>query len=145
MKRNKQVLIFKSEYEILKQVEDALNDNKLSKEALVEMLSMICRHYKKLLKVAVKLTKISDTYQLKLQVAKDLAEEKNEALEEAMAEIETLSGLLPICANCKQIRDDNGAWHPIESYISTHSHAEFSHSLCPKCFKKLYPKYSKKI
>jgi sensor domain CHASE-containing protein len=60
-------------------------------------------------------------------------------LEQALYEVKTLSGLLPICASCKKIRDDQGYWNQIESYISKHSSAEFSHSICPDCIKKLYP------
>lgn len=62
-----------------------------------------------------------------------------EKLQKALAEVKTLSGLLPICANCKKIRDDTGYWNQIESYIRDHSEAEFSHSVCPECAKKLYP------
>jgi len=61
------------------------------------------------------------------------------SLEDALASVKTLSGLLPICASCKRIRDDNGYWNQIESYISEHSEADFSHSLCPDCARKLYP------
>jgi DNA-binding response OmpR family regulator len=57
-------------------------------------------------------------------------------LEQALAEIKTLSGILPICACCKQIRDDQGYWQQVEDYISRHSGALFSHGLCPDCYKK---------
>ena len=60
-------------------------------------------------------------------------------LKNALQKVRTLSGLLPICASCKKIRDDNGYWSQIEAYIQTHSEAEFSHSICPDCAKKLYP------
>jgi len=60
-------------------------------------------------------------------------------LQDALAKVRTLSGMLPICAACKKIRDDQGYWNQIESYISRHSKAEFSHSLCPDCAQKLYP------
>jgi response regulator RpfG family c-di-GMP phosphodiesterase len=60
-------------------------------------------------------------------------------LKKALAEIKTLSGLLPICSHCKQVRDDKGYWSQIESYISAHSDALFSHSICPECAKKYYP------
>lgn len=60
-------------------------------------------------------------------------------LEEALSRVRTLSGLLPICSSCKNIRDDQGYWTKIEAYISEHSEAEFSHSMCPPCAKKLYP------
>ena len=60
-------------------------------------------------------------------------------LQEAMSEVKTLSGLLPICANCKKIRDDQGYWNQIEIYIQKHSDAEFSHGICRECAEKLYP------
>ncbi len=60
-------------------------------------------------------------------------------LEKALLEIKRLSGLLPICASCKKIRDHAGAWHPIEEYIASHSEADFSHGICPECAYRLYP------
>jgi len=60
-------------------------------------------------------------------------------LQKAMAEIKTLHGIIPICASCKKIRDEEGAWHQLESYISAHSTALFSHGICKECTKKLYP------
>jgi len=60
-------------------------------------------------------------------------------LQDALAEVKKLSGFLPICASCKKIRDDKGYWNQIEAYISEHSEAQFSHSICPECKKKLYP------
>ena len=70
------------------------------------------------------------------------AEEEREKLitklQEAFDNIKTLKGLLPICANCKKIRDDKGYWNQIEAYIRDHSDAEFSHSICPLCAEKLY-------
>lgn len=62
-------------------------------------------------------------------------------LKDAMGKIKTLSGLLPICAACKKIRDDKGYWNQIELYIKKHSEAEFTHGLCPDCGKRLYPQY----
>lgn len=73
-------------------------------------------------------------------VEKHLEEEK-EKLREALQKVKRLSGMLPICASCKKIRDDQGYWKRLESYISEHSEAEFSHGLCPKCAEKLYPEY----
>lgn len=60
-------------------------------------------------------------------------------LQKTIGEIKTLSGLLPICASCKNIRDDKGYWNKIETYIAHHSEAEFTHSICQECAKKLYP------
>ncbi|MFZ1977270.1 MAG: PAS domain S-box protein, partial [Bacteroidota bacterium] len=62
-------------------------------------------------------------------------------LKAALAEVKTLSGLIPICASCKKIRDDNGYWQQVESYIQRHSEAKFTHGLCPDCMLKLYPDY----
>lgn len=60
-------------------------------------------------------------------------------LEEALNQVKRLSGLLPICASCKRIRDDQGGWQQIEDYIASHSEADFSHSICPQCARTLYP------
>jgi response regulator RpfG family c-di-GMP phosphodiesterase len=57
-------------------------------------------------------------------------------LEEALAEIKTLKGCIPICASCKKIRDDEGYWNQLEAYISEHTDAVFTHSLCPTCAEK---------
>ena len=62
-------------------------------------------------------------------------------LQEALAQVKTLHGLLPICANCKRVRDDDGYWHMVEAYVRDHSQAEFTHTLCPECMAKLYPEY----
>ncbi|MFC1890184.1 PAS domain S-box protein [Thermodesulfobacteriota bacterium] len=71
------------------------------------------------------------------------AEEEREklihVLQEAHDEVETLSGLIPICSSCKKIRDDKGYWQHVELYIANHSNAEFSHGLCLDCAKRLYP------
>ena len=69
--------------------------------------------------------------------------QKNKELQEAISEIRQLKGIIPICASCKQIRDDKGFWHQVESYISERSKVEFSHGICPECKKKSYPKLSK--
>jgi DNA-binding response OmpR family regulator len=65
-------------------------------------------------------------------------------LQEALARIKTLSGLLPICCHCKKIRDDKGYWNQVEVYIRDHSNVEFSHSICPECMEKLYPEFTEK-
>ena len=65
-------------------------------------------------------------------------------LEKALAEIRTLKGLIPICASCKKIRDDEGFWHQLEVYIGKHTDAVFSHGICPECAEELYPEYCRK-
>lgn len=69
---------------------------------------------------------------------------RNQELQAALAKVKQLSGLLPICASCKKIRDDEGYWQDVASYIREHSEAEFTHGLCPDCAEKLYPAFFKR-
>jgi CheY-like chemotaxis protein len=66
-------------------------------------------------------------------------------LQKALDEVKRLSGLVPICASCKKIRNDKGYWQAVEQYIQEHSEAKFSHGICPDCIKKLYPEFADKI
>lgn len=68
-----------------------------------------------------------------IELQRKLAERLRE-LEAALAQVKQLQGLLPICSYCKKIRDDQSYWHQLESYISEHSGAQFSHSICPECY-----------
>jgi sensor domain CHASE-containing protein len=80
--------------------------------------------------------------QREITIRKKVEEEREtviKSLREALAEVKQLSGLLPICTSCKKIRDDKGYWNQIESYISEHSEAQFSHSICRDCARKYYP------
>jgi PAS domain S-box-containing protein len=76
-----------------------------------------------------------------------LAEQEKEKLinelQTAIEQVKTLSGLLPICANCKKIRDDEGYWQQVDVYIRDHTEVEFTHGICPPCLDTLYPKYAK--
>lgn len=72
------------------------------------------------------------------QRAAELTEHRLQ-LEEALVNVKTLRGLVPICAGCKKIRDDNGFWEHLESFVEKHSEAQFSHGMCPECIKKWYP------
>jgi sigma-B regulation protein RsbU (phosphoserine phosphatase) len=65
--------------------------------------------------------------------------DKVRELEAALAQVEQLRGLLPICMHCKRIRDEQQSWHRIETYIQEHSEARFTHSLCQECLEKHYP------
>lgn len=85
---------------------------------------------------------------LQQQIAKRARTEKAlretiEALDKASAEVRYLRGLLPICASCKRIRDDGGAWTQIEQYIAANSEASFTHSICPDCAQALYPRHDR--
>ena len=63
----------------------------------------------------------------------------NDDLQQALKEVKVLRGLIPICASCKKIRNDDGFWQHLEEYFGEHSEAEFSHGICQSCIKKLYP------
>ncbi|HEY3271075.1 MAG TPA: two-component regulator propeller domain-containing protein [Geothrix sp.] len=64
---------------------------------------------------------------------------RNAALSTALGQVKQLSGLLPICASCKKIRDDKGYWNQLEHYISAHSDVDFTHGICPECSETMYP------
>lgn len=92
------------------------------------------------------------TYNKKMRLHRALLEQSNadlalsnSALQDRMNEIKTLSGLLPICAQCKKIRNDKGYWTQLEGYISAHSAATFTHSICPHCADELYPGVRERI
>jgi hypothetical protein len=71
--------------------------------------------------------------------AEALLDEERRRLQKALDEVRTLRGIVPICAYCKNIRDDKGYWSQVEQYVSEHSEAEFSHGICPECMRKNYP------
>ncbi len=82
-----------------------------------------------------------------ISIRKRLLEERETLLRDlqhALDEVRRLSGLLPICASCRKIRDEVGRWRALEEYVVDHSEAEFSHGLCPDCAVQLYPQYFKK-
>ena len=66
------------------------------------------------------------------------------SLQDALSEVKRLSGLLPICANCKKIRNDQGYWQDVAVYIRDHSEAEFTHGVCPDCVDELYPELAER-
>ncbi|MBI2431831.1 MAG: PAS domain S-box protein [Candidatus Hydrogenedentes bacterium] len=79
---------------------------------------------------------------------KQMEEEREHLIQElqaALAKVKQLSGLLPMCASCKRIRDFQGYWEEVEAYISEHSDAEFTHSICPECRERLYPELGKAV
>jgi phosphoserine phosphatase RsbU/P len=66
-----------------------------------------------------------------------------EELRQALDQIKTLRGIVPICAHCKKIRDDQGYWNQVEAYVSRHSEARFSHGICPDCTRTFFPEFTK--
>ncbi len=94
--------------------------------------------------IAIAMARFDDLMELRrlnaeLEAGNEARERLILELQNALAEVKTLSGLLPICASCKKIRDDEGYWNQLEAYIQDHSDAVLSPSLCPECAKKLYP------
>ena len=94
---------------------------------------LFSRHGRKTGRLVV-IRDISERRRLELEREKLIRE-----LQEALADVQTLSGLLPICSSCKKIRDDQGYWRTVEKFISDRSGAQFSHGLCDDCLRKLYP------
>lgn len=133
--------------EVLKRIRAVPTDNppyvimlthKESKSDIVEGLDNGANDY---------LIKPFDLGELRARVAvgqrmlelQDAVAAKITELQEALEHIRTLRGIVPICANCKKIRDDEGYWHRVEAYVSEHTEAQFSHGICPECAKALYP------
>lgn len=80
-----------------------------------------------------------------LRESESLLSDKVTLLEEALAKVKHLEGIIPICMYCKKIRNDEESWQQLESYISEHSEAYFSHGVCPDCFQKMYGEELKKL
>ena len=70
---------------------------------------------------------------------------KHAALKEALANVKTLKGLLPVCSTCKKIRADDGSWHSMDFFIDTHSEAQVSHGMCPECAREQFPEYYQRV
>ncbi len=77
--------------------------------------------------------------QLELFFANQVLGEDYKNLNDYLSEIQTLRGLIPICANCKKVRDEKGFWNSVEEYFANHAGAQFTHSICEDCFKEFYP------
>jgi DNA-binding response OmpR family regulator len=113
-----------------------------------ELLARVQTHLE-LRRLRVRLEQQADGLrQANEQLQRDIIERKRaeaerdqliQELRGALANVKSLSGLLPICAGCKKIRDDKGYWSQVESYVQKHSEAKFSHGMCPDCLKKWYP------
>lgn len=126
--------------------------DKLKKERLISTLRMKEQRYLSIVFISsigflVVLVLTLATYNKKMRLSRKSLEKSNSdlaqintELQDKIHEIKTLSGLLPICAQCKKIRNDEGYWTQLEGYISEHTSATFSHGICPHCAEQLYPK-----
>jgi hypothetical protein len=93
-------------------------------------------------------TALTRSLKKKSRMLEKLNQEKGiliQDLQKALSEVKTLSGLLPICSVCKNIRDDQGYWNKVETYIGSRSTAEFTHSYCPDCIRKMFPDQADEI
>jgi hypothetical protein len=88
---------------------------------------------------------IGAAYHLRVRQLKAHERELQRRVDEALAKIKILSGMLPICSNCKKVRDDQGYWSQIESYIKEHSDTKITHGICPECLKLLYPEFAEDL
>jgi GAF domain-containing protein len=84
-------------------------------------------------------------HEVERKAAEAERERSLQELQAALARVKLLTGLLPICANCKRIRDHQGSWSQVETYISSHSDTTFTHGICPECLHKLYPEVEKQV
>jgi len=116
-----------------------INEGKRAEEALQKAHNELERRVEER---TAELAKTNKELQTEITERKQAEEERERlivGLQEALAKIKTLRGLIPICAHCKKIRDDQGYWNHLEAYIQKHSEAEFSHGICDECAHKLYP------
>lgn len=142
-------------------VEPAANLERENKNAVIERQLQLLRGYVLQMKqirlgieAATQAEELAEaTQRLRMEIAERKRAEKelqqytselarnNKELQDALANVKRLTGMLPICASCKKIRDDKGYWSQVESYVSEHTEAVFSHGICPECAKKLYPEF----
>ena len=115
-------------------IEEQYGDTALERRYYQNIYNPITDEAENIIGLTLILTDITERKEIEIERNKLIAE-----LQEALNKVKQLSGLLPVCANCKKIRDDNNNWQPIEGYINEHSEAQFSHSLCPDCAQVLYP------
>lgn len=127
--------------------------SKIAEQSDVPIIFMTCLADRKVFERAIKtnpygyIIKPYDINELRSTI--EIAMVKHEAaksretliaqLQKALQEVKTLRGLLPICASCKKIRNDDNSWQQIEEYIASHSDANFTHGICPECARRLYP------
>jgi len=127
--------------ELWKEIEDILKENKLEKPVTAQLIEEDEEYLKRYSEiVAIKLEEKIRELEGEIATRRQLEEEREKLifeLQDALAKVKTLSGMLPICSSCKKIRDDKGYWNQIESYISENSEVLFSHSLCPDCAEKM--------
>ena len=127
------------EAQVIELLADALETLPPEAAALRPVLETLLREHRRLCSQVRKISRIGDGYQEQLRDLNRELTRANERLSQALTEVKTLQGFIPICARCKRIRDDQGYWEQVEGYISRHSDAVFSHGVCPECSRILFP------
>ncbi|OPY83851.1 MAG: sensory histidine kinase AtoS [Smithella sp. PtaU1.Bin162] len=117
-------------------VSEAYGDTALERRYYEDIYNPIIDENGNVIGLTLFLTDVTDRRLAEAEREKIIAE-----LQQALSQVKTLSGLLPICASCKKIRDDKGYWHQVELYVRDRTKAEFSHGICPDCAQRLYPEY----
>jgi len=112
------------------EIDDYKSKTELTSEKLITIITVGLRTYEAML--------TRDHYQEKLEQE---VNRRTAALQQVLDEIKMLQGIIPICSQCKKIRDDEGCWNLFEAYIQKHSEAQFSHGICPDCARTLYPDF----
>ena len=97
------------------------------------------RHYLRMLAVVISQAARQGRERVALRRAEEDRDELIVELREALDQVKTLRGIVPICAGCKRIRDEQGFWQQVEVYVAKHTEAQFSHGLCGECMEQLYP------
>lgn len=119
-------------------LEEEYGDTELERRHYEDIYNPILDENGNVIGLSLFLTDITDRKKMEAQRDKLISD-----LQDALARVKMLSGLLPMCSNCKKIRNRQGRWERIEVYIKNHSEADVSHSICPECAQKLYPDFIK--
>lgn len=127
------------EAQVIKLLADALETLPPEAGALRPVLETLLREHRRLCSQVRKIARIGDRYPEQLRVLNQELTRANERLSQALTEVRTLQGFIPICARCKRVRDDHGYWDQVEDYVSRHSGVVFSHGVCPECARMLFP------
>ena len=114
-------------------IEEEYGDSYLERRYYEDIYNPIIDHKGNISGLTLILTDITDRKKAEIERDKLIVD-----LKKALSDVKALSGLIPVCSNCKKVRDDAGYWNQLETFIEEHSEALFSHSLCPECLEKIY-------
>jgi diguanylate cyclase (GGDEF)-like protein len=127
------------EAQVIKLLAEALETLPPEAAGLRPVLETLLREHRRLSNQVSRISRIGDRSQEQLRVLNQELTRANERLSQALTEVRTLQGFIPICARCKRVRDDHGYWDQVEDYVSRHSGMVFSHGVCPECARMLFP------